>query len=247
MSTETQKAANKWWQNLSENEKHRRSVVYKWSGLISSDLILEKYLAEHSQPAEQYQTDFGNCPICKDILMAQVNSPNRNCVTCGNTVVQPANQTSTPIKIVKEKLKCNHPKEFQDSYHDDSIICNQCHEVIEQFGEPTGNEGYYYVEVETSIPIRKPLENIKGSATYIGEPSPELENAVNQMAESAYESASTPMEEDAPGYPITEAVFFQLRDGKYLCSNGVEVETLELIKNEHYIFSNFGYMILNRK
>jgi len=47
-----------------------------------------------------------------------------------------------------EKIECDHPEDSKKDYHDSSIICTKCHEVIEQFGEPTGNIGYYMKEVK---------------------------------------------------------------------------------------------------
>lgn len=47
--------------------------------------------------------------------------------------------------------------------------------------------------------------------------------------------------------PISKVVFFELKKGKYLASNGVEVTTEFILKNEHAIFHDNGYVIVERQ
>lgn len=46
--------------------------------------------------------------------------------------------------------------------------------------------------------------------------------------------------------PISLVVFFQLKKGKYIASNGVEVTTEFILKHEHALFHDNGYVIINR-
>ncbi len=50
-----------------------------------------------------------------------------------------------------------------------------------------------------------------------------------------------------PALPISKVVFFKLKDGKYLASNGVEVTTEFIFNHEHVIFHDGGYVILEKK
>lgn len=66
--------------------------------------------------------------------------------------------------IKQEKILCNHPIDKREDYHDSSIICTKCNEVIEQFGEKTNNKGYYFVDIiETKMntPLKEAIEKIK--------------------------------------------------------------------------------------
>ena len=47
--------------------------------------------------------------------------------------------------------------------------------------------------------------------------------------------------------PISKVVFFELKNGKYLASNGVEVTTEFIFKHEHAIFHDNGYVIVERQ
>jgi hypothetical protein len=47
--------------------------------------------------------------------------------------------------------------------------------------------------------------------------------------------------------PISKVVFFELKKGKYLASNGVEVTTEFILKHEHAIFHDIGYVIVERQ
>lgn len=47
--------------------------------------------------------------------------------------------------------------------------------------------------------------------------------------------------------PISKVVFFELKNGKYLASNGVEVTTEFILKHEHAIFHDNGYVIVERQ
>jgi hypothetical protein len=47
--------------------------------------------------------------------------------------------------------------------------------------------------------------------------------------------------------PITKVVFFNLKKGKYFASNGVEVTTEFILKHEHAIFHDNGYVIVERQ
>jgi len=47
--------------------------------------------------------------------------------------------------------------------------------------------------------------------------------------------------------PISKVVFFELKNGKYIASNGVEVTTEFILKNEHSIFHDNGYVIVERQ
>ena len=47
--------------------------------------------------------------------------------------------------------------------------------------------------------------------------------------------------------PISKVVFFELKNGKYLASNGVEVTTEFILKHEHSIFHDNGYVIVERQ
>ena len=47
--------------------------------------------------------------------------------------------------------------------------------------------------------------------------------------------------------PISKVVFFELKNGKYLASNGVEVTTDFILKHEHSIFHDNGYVIVERQ
>ncbi len=44
--------------------------------------------------------------------------------------------------------------------------------------------------------------------------------------------------------PITEVVFFTLKGGKYLTSNGIEVTTSFLLEREHAMFHDSGYVVV---
>lgn len=47
--------------------------------------------------------------------------------------------------------------------------------------------------------------------------------------------------------PISKVVFFELKNGKYLASNGIEVTTEFILKHEHEIFHDNGYVIVERQ
>jgi len=47
--------------------------------------------------------------------------------------------------------------------------------------------------------------------------------------------------------PISKVVFFELKKGKYLASNGVEVTTEFILKHEHAIFHDNGYVIVEKQ
>ena len=58
---------------------------------------------------------------------------------------------------------------------------------------------------------------------------------------------SRDIQEDAKNLPISLVVFFELIDGKYLASNGVEVTTEFLLKHEHSMYHDNGYVIIERR
>ena len=45
-------------------------------------------------------------------------------------------------------------------------------------------------------------------------------------------------------FPIAKVIYFKHKDGKYLCTNGAEVTTEMIMKYEHQIFDDGGYLIL---
>lgn len=45
-------------------------------------------------------------------------------------------------------------------------------------------------------------------------------------------------------YPVSKVIYFKLKDGKYICTNGEEVTTEMLTKHEHSIFDDGGYLVL---
>ena len=46
-------------------------------------------------------------------------------------------------------------------------------------------------------------------------------------------------------YPVSKVIYFELKDGKYICTNGEEVTTEMIMKYEHHsIFDDGGYLIL---
>ena len=49
------------------------------------------------------------------------------------------------------------------------------------------------------------------------------------------------------GLPVSKVVFFELKNGKYLASNGVEITTEFIFKHEHAIFHDNGYVIVERQ
>jgi hypothetical protein len=53
--------------------------------------------------------------------------------------------------------------------------------------------------------------------------------------------------EDNPEFPISEVVFFKLKNGKYITSNGTEVTTEFIFNHEHSIFHDNGYVIIKKR
>lgn len=47
-------------------------------------------------------------------------------------------------------------------------------------------------------------------------------------------------------YPVSKVIYFDLKDGKYICTNGEEVTTEMMMKYEHAIFNDGGYLILSK-
>lgn len=52
---------------------------------------------------------------------------------------------------------------------------------------------------------------------------------------------------DEETLPTSRVVFFELKGGKYIASNGAEISTELILQHEHAIFENDGYIILERK
>lgn len=50
--------------------------------------------------------------------------------------------------------------------------------------------------------------------------------------------------EDINSLPISKVVFFELKKGKYIASNGAEVTTEFVLKHEHRMFDNSGYVVI---
>lgn len=48
-------------------------------------------------------------------------------------------------------------------------------------------------------------------------------------------------------FPISKVVFFDLKNGKYVAQNGVELTTDLLVKNRHKIFQDEGYVIIEKE
>lgn len=44
--------------------------------------------------------------------------------------------------------------------------------------------------------------------------------------------------------PISNVVFFKLKNGKYVASNGIEITTEFILKHKHAIFHDNGYVIV---
>jgi len=67
-------------------------------------------------------------------------------------------------------------------------------------------------------------------------------------AVDAYLSASNGSKpDDSGGLPISKVVFFELKNGKYLADNGVELTTEFILKHEHFIFHDNGYVVIERQ
>jgi hypothetical protein len=66
-----------------------------------------------------------------------------------------------------------------------------------------------------------------------------------EALEKHIEELSPTTDEDS--LPISKVVFFELKNGKYLASNGVEVTTEFILKHEHAIFHDNGYVIVERQ
>jgi hypothetical protein len=52
------------------------------------------------------------------------------------------------------------------------------------------------------------------------------------------------LEEVETVLPVSEVVFFECKDGKYVASNGIEVTADFLLKHNHHINGDFGYLII---
>lgn len=46
--------------------------------------------------------------------------------------------------------------------------------------------------------------------------------------------------------PISKVVFFELKNNKYVASNGIELTTEFILKHEHSMFHDSGYVILEK-
>lgn len=45
-------------------------------------------------------------------------------------------------------------------------------------------------------------------------------------------------------FPISKVIFFEIKNGKYIAKGGTEIPIDFIMKNEHYIFSDNGYVII---
>lgn len=52
---------------------------------------------------------------------------------------------------------------------------------------------------------------------------------------------------DEQTLPTSRVVFFDLKGGKYIASNGAEISTELILKHQHAIFEDNGYLILEKK
>lgn len=50
-----------------------------------------------------------------------------------------------------------------------------------------------------------------------------------------------------PSLPISKVVFFKLKGGKYVTSNGMEITTDFLLNHEHCVWNDGGYVVIEKK
>jgi hypothetical protein len=86
------------------------------------------------------------------------------------------------------------------------------------------------------------LQNKRPNTPGLGAPITLLKRAL-EVSSAANKSPQPVQGVEEAEYPITPVIFFELKNGKYLASNGKEVDTAFLLKNEHFIYHNGGYLI----
>lgn len=162
MSTETQKAANKWFYTKGITSKAMLLVKYEINGVGTEPEILRMYLAEHPQPAEQSNRYEENEDEILNVIVearTEPSEPKEQTFYCENKKLKTCteqcfdckmsmnnrcvNQTSTPMEVESDK---------------DAAIRIIQHHVNRLYGD--GSSVYFHHEEVSSI-VDEIIEDIR--------------------------------------------------------------------------------------